>query len=86
MPPIRFAVPRLFLLLSTTVCEETEQIDYLRDIQGLFHSHCYDCHGESWQEAGLRLDSVEGIHKGSVSGLVVIPGNSLESRLIQRIG
>lgn len=63
MFPIRFAVPLLFLLLSTTVCQETEQIDYLRDIQGLFHSHCYDCHGESRQEAGLRLDSAEGIRE-----------------------
>src|SRR6516165_10699551 len=47
--------------------------------------NCIDCHGEKKQEAGLRLDSREGILKGADSGPIVVPGKPAESELIEAI-
>src|SRR6476646_8329686 len=31
-------------------------VDFARDVQPIFAKHCYACHGEKKQKAGLRLD------------------------------
>src|ERR1051325_7589993 len=31
-------------------------IDFAKDIEPIFSSHCYNCHGPKKQEASLRLD------------------------------
>ena len=43
------------------------------------------CHGAKKQRAGLRLDTPAGIAAGSDTGLIVVPGNADESRLIEVI-
>ena len=58
-------------------------------IRPILVEHCIGCHGESHQEAGLRLDSGEGFRQGSDSGLIVdssLPHDSLILRTVRYEG
>ncbi|WP_235934725.1 PSD1 and planctomycete cytochrome C domain-containing protein [Candidatus Laterigemmans baculatus] len=46
--------------------------------------HCAPCHGEE-QEAGLRVDSLQGLLTGGDSGPAVVPGDAASSLVIQAI-
>ena len=60
--------------------------DFDRDVRPLLASRCYECHGDSAQEGGLRLDGVVGILKGGESGEpVFVRGRSADSLLIKRL-
>ena len=55
-------------------------------IRPILVEHCIGCHGESHQEAGLRLDSGEGFRQGSDSGLIFdsnLPHDSLILRAVR---
>ena len=54
-------------------------IDFFSQVEPVFSAHCYGCHAEAYSESNLRLDS-----KASASR-VILPGNSSESLLIQRV-
>jgi Protein of unknown function (DUF1553)/Protein of unknown function (DUF1549)/Planctomycete cytochrome C len=54
-------------------------------IRPILAEHCVSCHGPKKQQAGLRLDSQEGLQKGAESGPVVAPGQPEESPLIDAI-
>src|SRR5262249_50285603 len=47
--------------------------------------NCFACHGEKKQQAGLRLDSLSGILKGTEDGPVVVKGEPEKSPLIKAI-
>src|SRR5262249_46600692 len=55
---------------------------YAKEIQPLLQASCFRCHGQEKPKAGLRLDSLEGVLKGSKDGKVIQPGNSKESQLV----
>src|SRR6266404_3329833 len=59
-----------------------EGVTYSKDIAPLFEASCIRCHGGQKPKAGLRLDSLEGVLKGSKEGKVVIPGKSEKSDLV----
>jgi Protein of unknown function (DUF1553)/Protein of unknown function (DUF1549)/Planctomycete cytochrome C len=61
------------------------QVSFARDIEPVFHECCYMCHGSSTQMNGLRLDRKEDALRGSLSGPVIVPGNSAGSKLIRRV-
>jgi hypothetical protein len=54
-------------------------------VRPIFVEHCLECHGESKQKGGLRLDSGEGLLKGGSLGSAVTPGNSDSSLIIQAV-
>src|SRR4051794_13423175 len=56
-----------------------------RRIRPLLAERCYQCHGAESKKAngGLRLDSAEGLLKGSDSGPVVVAGATEKSLLIE---
>ena len=54
-------------------------------IRPILIEHCFKCHGRKKQQAGLRLNSREGILRGGDSGAVVVPGHPEESPLIAAI-
>jgi hypothetical protein len=54
-------------------------------IRPLLADHCHSCHGPKKQEAGLRLDTREGLLKGADSGQVVEPGRPDSSPLVEAI-
>jgi len=63
-----------------------EQVRFFETkIRPVFASHCYRCHGDERQRAGLRLDSHEAILAGGESGVILVPGKPEESRLIAAV-
>jgi mono/diheme cytochrome c family protein len=54
-------------------------IDFGRDIQPIFQANCVRCHGAQKAQGFLRLDTKQ------VAMKVITPGNSQDSRLVQRL-
>jgi len=61
---------------------KTEGVTYAKNIQPILEVSCYQCHGERQPKAGLRLDSLEGVLKGSRDGKVLVPGKSEQSKIV----
>jgi ankyrin repeat protein len=61
------------------------RIDFTRDVNPILRAECHACHGSSQQKAGLRLDHRAAALRGGDSGPVILPGNSVESKLILRL-
>ena len=61
-------------------------IDFNRDIQPIFETRCYECHGTKKQKNGFRLDRKQDAFHGGDSGKpAILPGQSSQSPLIQRL-
>jgi hypothetical protein len=60
-------------------------VTYATDIKPIFDQSCVKCHGEQKPKARLRLDSLEGILKGSENGKVITPGKSADSSLMANV-
>jgi hypothetical protein len=61
-------------------------VTYAQDIKPILDKTCIRCHGGEKPKAKLRLDSLEGVLKGSHDGKVVEPGNIAGSRLLLAAG
>ena len=61
------------------------QIDFKRDVKPILQANCYSCHGPAQQLSGLRLDIKVPALRGGDSGVVIIPGNSAQSKLLRRL-
>jgi len=59
-----------------------KNVTYASDIKAILDNSCIRCHGEEKPKARLRLDSLEGILKGSHDGKVVVPGQSVKSQMV----
>jgi mono/diheme cytochrome c family protein len=64
---------------------QTRRVDFRRDIEPILRANCYQCHGAKKASAQLRLDDKELAMKGGISGAVIVPGNSKDSRLMKRV-
>lgn len=73
------------LLLVATISAAAEPVDFVRDIQPILLSRCSECHGEKVAKSGLRLDVKAPALAGSESGKVIVPGQSSQSPLIERM-
>jgi hypothetical protein len=63
-----------------------EQADFFeKRVRPVLAEHCYSCHGDKKQRAGLRLDSQAAALKGSDDGPVIVPGQPARSSLIRAI-
>lgn len=62
-----------------------QDLEYARDIKPLLTARCGACHGALKQNAGLRLDVIQGIRQGGDSGPIAIPSDSGKSLIVQRI-
>jgi hypothetical protein len=71
--------------LSAQQPPRTAAIDFAAQIQPILESHCFACHAGTQPAAQLRLDVRSLAVKGGVSGPVIVPGNSAESRLMRRV-
>jgi len=63
----------------------TARVDFERDIQPIFKSFCYQCHGPDRQKAKLRLDSRPLAMQGGKDGKIILPGDADQSELIRRL-
>lgn len=73
---------------SVAFQEESETIDFSRDIKPLLSDRCYQCHGpdSASRKADFRLDDPESAISPASSGLEpIIPGDPDESELLRRI-
>jgi hypothetical protein len=60
--------------------------DYARDVQPIFATHCYSCHGPEDQTSSYRLDVRDVAIKGGDSGeAAIVPHKSAESALIRHV-
>ena len=75
----------LLLLSAVPARPQPTKVDFNRDVQPIFSARCQGCHGAQQQMAGLRLDSGAAVLKGATDGMVIQPGKSAESRLIERV-
>jgi hypothetical protein len=57
-------------------------VDFVRDIQPIFRTHCYDCHSADQEDGGVNLGIRQRTLQGGHNGPVFEPGNSASSRLI----
>ena len=57
-------------------------VTFAKDIHPLFDETCVRCHGAQRPRAALRLDTAEGVLKGSKDHAVVVSGHSEQSRLV----
>lgn len=71
------------------VCAQSVDRDadefFERRIRPTLTRACIKCHGEKRQEAGLRLDSREGLLKGGERGPAIVPGKPQESILLEAV-
>lgn len=79
-----------FLLMTVSLHAQTkptpEGIEFFeKHVRPVFAEHCYSCHGEKKEQAGLRLDLKTRILKGSDSGPVIVSGEPDKSLLIKSI-
>lgn len=54
-------------------------------VQAIFEKHCYQCHGATKREGGLRLDRGKFILTGGDNGPIVVRQDSDKSELVKRI-
>jgi uncharacterized membrane protein len=62
-----------------------ENITYATDIKPIFDVSCVKCHGAEKPKARLRLDSLEGVLKGTNHGKIVTPGAPEKSELVKSV-
>lgn len=55
-------------------------------VRPILEARCVDCHKEGKSKGKLRMDIVEGLFAGGTEGPAIVPGNSAESLILQRIG
>jgi hypothetical protein len=63
----------------------TRPIDFVKDVQPILSSRCYECHGEKKQKAELRWDVKSIALKGTEHGPVIVPGQSAQSLMVQLV-
>ena len=61
------------------------KIDFVKDIQSVLEKNCFECHGPQKAKSGLRLDLKADALKGGDTGVLLVPGDSTKSLLIQVI-
>ncbi len=84
--PVIAIVGTLALASAAQAAFPPDQIEFFeKSIRPLLAEHCYDCHGATKHENGLRLDTHEGALLGSEYGKVIEPGNPAASKLIKAV-
>ncbi len=62
------------------------KVDFARDVEPIFASRCYECHGEQKSKSGFRLDDKARAFQGGDSGQpFLIAGKSSQSQIILRV-
>src|SRR5689334_2527571 len=73
------------LPFATPQTKADGKVDFKRDIEPIFAASCYQCHGAKKAAGQLRLDAKAAAMKGGISGAIIVPGNSKQSRLLARL-
>src|SRR5262249_46829922 len=57
-------------------------MDFAKDIQPILKQHCLKCHNTDKQKGGLDLTERAATLEGGNGGVVIVPGEAAESRLL----
>lgn len=60
-------------------------VDFAKDVKPIFAEKCYSCHSGSRPRSELRLDARKTALQGGAGGVVIVPGDSAKSRLMDRV-
>jgi hypothetical protein len=60
-------------------------VTFDKDIQPIFKTACVRCHGAERPRAQLRLDTLEGVLKGTKQGPILTAGDSANSLLVKAV-
>src|SRR6476661_2799153 len=82
---LSFCVYLLAICGFGTFAMAEQKVDFARDVQPIFKSACYQCHGPDKQKGKLRLDAKTIALHGGKSGKSIVPGNVEQSELYRRI-
>ena len=77
-----------FLTIPMAVATFAQEPDFFeKRVRPILANNCYACHGPLAGEgqAGLRLDSLEGMLRGGRSGPAIVPGDASRSLLIHAV-
>ena len=93
MPTKRFYLKTVFVLITAIAAmvtlkpssAQSAKVDFVRDIQPILQANCWRCHSEQKASGQLRLDNKASAMKGGISGVVILPGYSKDSRLLHRV-
>ena len=62
-----------------------KQITFAEDIQPIFENSCIRCHGADKPKSKFSLVTREAALRGGANGVAIVPGDSLNSRLIHYV-
>ena len=63
-----------------------QQVEFFeKQVRPVLAEHCWRCHGQKKQMAGLRLDSRAALLQGGDNGPVIVAGEPDRSRLVQAV-
>lgn len=60
-------------------------VTYETDMKPLFEASCVKCHSGDRPKARLKMDTLEGVMKGTKQGKIVTPGDSANSMIIKAV-
>src|SRR3954454_22417553 len=81
---IRSVVLGFFILLLSSPTN-AQKVDFARDVQPIFKTACYQCHGPDKQKGKLRLDAKTLALHGGKSGKSIVPGQAEQSEVLKGI-
>ena len=74
------------LAQDTTASKPAPELSYTKDVAPILEKFCASCHNEDDQHPSeLYFDSYDKLMKGGKHGKAVVPGNSKESLLSQKM-
>lgn len=83
---VRILCGLLVNLWGSLCIADTQQVDYVSDIQPLLEKRCYRCHGPERRKGGLRLDMKATVLQGGDSGdAAIVPGEADQSPLVRLV-
>src|SRR5581483_7684245 len=79
----------LALFCAATLCSSAQTksgtVDFSRQIQPLLAGRCSMCHSQEKRSGGLSLATYSDALEGGRSGVIIRPGSSAKSLIMQRI-
>jgi ankyrin repeat protein/mono/diheme cytochrome c family protein len=79
-------VPPLQAQTPAVVQEQTgAAVNYEQQVRPILANRCFGCHGPRQQQSGLRLDLRQNALRGGDYGVVIVPGQAAESKLMRRL-
>src|SRR5262245_28256288 len=70
--------------VAALAAAQSQQVDFVRDVQPIFRTHCVGCHGPAIHQNGFRLDRRSDAMRGGTIRMIG-PGNAEASRLYLRL-